>query len=148
MTAHVVHTHTIQLDWPVEQVFPLFTPRGEEAWVDGWRPEYLYEPAGETCRHMIFRTQHDGEETLWACIHWDPAAWTTRYCRIAPASRMGFVDVTCKPIDPRRTRVTISYELTALTPLGEKLLAEMTTTAFRGTIDEWRKKIDTYLANG
>src|SRR3990170_2354548 len=147
MTMHVARVHVIEFDGPVERVLPLFTPEGEEAWADGWAPEYLHPATKKTCRDMVFRTRHGGEETLWACVDWDPANGTTRYVRVTPGSRMGFVKVECRAIDAGRTRATVSYDLTALTDQGKQVLAELTDAAFRDMIDGWQAKISAHLKN-
>jgi hypothetical protein len=65
---HISREHRIVLDGTPEIVFPMFTPEGEELWVEGWAPDYLH-PAGvrATSQDMVFRTRHGGEETLWSC---------------------------------------------------------------------------------
>ena len=60
--------HEIAVDLPVDQAFPLFTPKGEEAWVPGWRPEYLSPPSGETVEEMLFRNGIGEETTIWTCL--------------------------------------------------------------------------------
>lgn len=147
MTMHIARVHTIELAGPVERVFPLFTPAGEESWADDWAPEYLHPATKETCQDMVFRTHHGGEETLWACVQWDPANWTTKYARVTPGSRMGFVRVECRAIDAERTKATVAYELTALTDSGEEILAGLTDAVFRAMIEDWQAKISAHLTS-
>ena len=62
------YIHEIIVDRPVAEAFPLFTPKGEEAWVPGWKPVYISPVSGETCRDMIFVTEKDGETSVWTCL--------------------------------------------------------------------------------
>lgn len=142
---HLERRHDIVLDGPIERVFPLFTPIGETLWVNGWNPEFLHPVSGETCEGTVFRTRHGEEETLWACVDWEPAIHRARYARVTPASRFGFVEVSCREAGPGRTAASITYKFTALTPDGQSYLAGLTEDAFAGMIDGWQRSINAWL---
>lgn len=142
---HLERRHDIVLDGPLDRVFPLFTPIGEKLWVDGWQPEFLHPEDGETSEGMVFRTRHGEEETLWACVDWDPAGHRVRYARVTPASRFGFVEVTCREAGAGRTEASVAYKFTALTPDGQSHLADLTEAAFAGMIDGWKTSINAWL---
>ena len=118
MIAHVERSHAIRLGYPVERVFPLFTPAGEEDWVEGWRPEYLSPAGRETREGMVFRTGADDETTFWSCVLWRPDRHHARYVRVTPASRFGFVDVSCRALADGGAEATVSYAITALNARG------------------------------
>mgnify|MGYP002142650008 CR=1 FL=1 len=42
-------SHEITLALPVEEAFPLFTPKGEERWVPGWRGGCGSRAGGPAC---------------------------------------------------------------------------------------------------
>lgn len=147
MTAtRVERRHTIEIDRPIDRVFPLFTPKGEEAWAPGWAPEYLHPADGEIAEGMVFRTFHDDETTLWGCVLWRPEAHHVRYARVTPTSRFGFVDVVCRAIGPERTEVAVGYDHTALTAAGEAYLADLDETRFAAMIGGWRAEIEASFA--
>lgn len=143
---HVECRHRIVLALPVEVAFPLFTPKGEEAWAPGWAPEYLHPGDGETRDGMVFRTSHGGETTLWGCVDYRPAEHRVRYARVSPETRFAFVEVACRAIGPAATEVEVGYTQTALTPAGEAMLAKTTEAAFAATIDGWKQAIEAALA--
>jgi hypothetical protein len=143
---HVERRHTIEIDHPIDRVFPLFTPKGEEGWAPGWAPEYLHPADGATCEGMVFRTFHDDETTLWGCVLWRPEAHHVRYARVTPSSRFGFVDVACRAIGPDRTEVAVGYDLTALTAAGETFLVDFDEAHFAAMIDGWRTEIEAAFA--
>ena len=142
---HLKRRHSITLDGPIDRVFPLFTPIGETRWVDGWNPEFLHPKNGETSEGMVFRTGAGDEETLWACVEWNPDACRARYARVTPSSRFGFVEVTCRAVSARETQASVAYTFTALTEQGRSDLAGMTETAFTGMIEDWRLRINRWL---
>ena len=142
----VEHRHRIVVALPVEAAFPLFTPKGEEAWAPGWAPEYLHPADGGTCEGMVFRTVHGGETTLWGCVDHRPDEHRIRYVRVTPASRFAFVDIACRALGPDRTEVEVGYAQTALTPPGEAHLAALDAATFAATIDGWRGEIEAATA--
>ncbi|MER9581239.1 hypothetical protein [Mesorhizobium sp. M0276] len=148
MTSHLERSHRVVLSGPIDRVFPLFTPIGETLWVDGWEPEFLYPQSGETQQGMVFRTDHDGESTLWACTDWDPAAHRVRYVRVTPDSRFGFVEVACRVAAGGGTEASIAYTFTALNAAGRSYLSALTPEAFARMIEGWRIRIDAWLLSG
>ena len=112
------YSHEIVVDRPASEAFPLFTPKGEEAWVPGWKPTHVRPASGETCEEMIFTTGEGDEQTFWTCLSWRLDRCHVRYLRLTPASRMAFVDVQCRPEGPERTRVSVGYQIQALMDQG------------------------------
>ena len=126
------HSHEITVDLALTDAMPLFTPKGEEAWVPGWAPVYVKPASGETCKEMLFVTDHDGEKTYWTCMDWQPEEGHVRYLRSTPGSRTGFVDVQCRQIDAGTTAVRVTYELYALTDEGQAYIDATTDDKFAG----------------
>lgn len=130
-------SHEIIVDLPVSQAFPMFMPKGEEAWVPGWEPTYVWPETGETCDEMIFTTGEGNEKTFWICLKWQPEQWHVRYHRLTPTSRVAFVDVRCHPDGEDRTLVRVAYEIQALSDHGRLYLEDMSENGFASMIDEW-----------
>ncbi len=63
-----------------------------------------------------------------------------------PGSRIGTVDVRCEGIAAKRTRVTVTYTLTALSEDGVRYLEELDDAAYRAYIDSWREALEKALA--
>jgi hypothetical protein len=88
-------SHRIVVDAAVDQVFMFFTPPGEELWVDGWKPTYVYPRDGRTESGMVFTTGQGDELTIWTLTDFDREAHRSRYLRCTPASRTSLVEVRC-----------------------------------------------------
>jgi len=144
---HVHREHTITIDAPVDRVFPLLTPAGEELWVSGWEPAYLHPTTGDMTLGMVFTTGTGADATYWSVVHYDPAAHVSRYARVTPASRFGFVDVACTSAGGARTRVTVTYTYTALTEAGNAFIDAFTEASYRAMIEEWRILMGAYLSS-
>jgi hypothetical protein len=61
-------------------------------------------------------------------------------CPLPPpdaGSRVAFVDVRCRPEGEDRTRVSVGYEILALTDHGRAYLEDLSERAFAEMIDQW-----------
>jgi hypothetical protein len=141
MAIRVHSSHSIVVDAPVVQAFMYFTPAGEELWVDGWQPVYVYPPDGATVEGMVFTTGNGDEYTIWTLADFDRAGHCSRYMRCTPASRTSVVEVRCSALDAGRTAVQVSYTLTALNAAGEQVMQGFEGERFTAMIDEWADKI-------
>jgi hypothetical protein len=140
---HVDRSGELTLPLPLGHAFPLFSPEGERAWVPGWDPDYLHPDHPSNAPGTLFRTTHNGEDTLWLVLTYNPTEATARYGRFSPASRVGTVQVYCQADAPDRTRVSISYSLTAITPTGNAVLAALTPERYSAMLRDWQEAIIT-----
>lgn len=138
---HVEHNGEFSLSLPLGHVFPLFSPEGERAWVDGWDPEYLHPTHPSNAPGTVFRTRHDDEETLWLVLEYEPRLAEARYGRFTPGSRLGTVLVNCHEDGPARTRVTVRYSLTGLSPAGDAILRDLTVERYAAMLTGWQAAI-------
>lgn len=138
-------SHEISIPLPVEEAFPLFTPKGEELWVPSWAPAYVSPPDGETGEEMIFMTGSGADLTLWTCLRWQPEIWHVRYQRTTPGSRIAFVDILCRPDGASATRVRVGYTYVPLSAAGRTFIDALSADAHAATIDSWADKIGDYL---
>lgn len=146
MPARIHARHTIQIALAPDDAFALFTPAGEERWVDGWAPLYVHPADGRTEAGMVFETGEGDERTVWMLLDLDAAAHRVRYARVTPASRTGTVEVACTAIGAARTQVTVTYLLTALSEAGATMLEGFEGARFAAMIDGWRTQIERHLA--
>lgn len=135
------YRHDFILDRPVAAAFPLFTPKGEEAWVPGWNPVYFAPKSGETEQDMVFATGEGAEKTWWTCLDWRPEEHRVRYLRLTPDSRCAFVTVACEAHGTASTAVSVDYDIQSLGPAGDAYIATMTDEAFAETIGAWPEMI-------
>ncbi|MEO8480200.1 MAG: SRPBCC family protein, partial [Gemmatimonadota bacterium] len=132
---------TMLLPMPLEEAMECFTPDGEREWLEGWEPEFLFR-SDEDGVDTAFRTTHDGEETLWMVLDMDLEEGSAGYARITPGSRMGTVMIDGEAIDETSCWITVTYELTALSPAGNAVLKAMTPAAYKTMIGEWERAIN------
>lgn len=124
---HVRLTGRIDVPLPPDQAFPLFTPLGERAWADGWDPRFpdaptSDAPSDDSAPGTVFETSAHGERTVWVVVE-RHAPTSITYARVTPDDRAGTVTVELDEADGH-SRVTVTYDLTALRPEAEPELAK------------------------
>jgi hypothetical protein len=139
-------SHRIELPLPLLQCQRLFTPAGEELYIEGWVPQYVYPADGRTEAGMVFTTGSGEQFTLWVLVDFETGPrHVARYSRVMPALRSDFVEVWCEALGAERSAVTVRYTLTALAPAGERSLDDFTAAAFAARIEGWREAIEARL---
>jgi hypothetical protein len=145
----LLRSGVIQLNAPPAVVFPLFTPAGERLWVPGWEPAYLSPASGETQLDMVFRTQHhEYGDAIWSLIARDPERHQVSYLRVAPASHVARVDVSCAEAPQGAAEATVSYTFTGLTEAGNAAIAAYSEPFYAAWLQGWAVAINAALAAG
>ena len=146
MARHLSAQGSLTVAMPVGQCQMLFTPAGEELWIDEWRPIYHHPADGRTQAGMVFTTGTGPDHTLWALVDFErgPRHYA-RYSRVTPALRSGFVEVSCEALAPQSSRVDVRYEMTALTPAGEASLQAYEAEPFSAMLEQWQRMIEARL---
>jgi hypothetical protein len=138
---------SFHLDAPRDKVFPLFTARGEREWAPGWDPVML---SGAEARGSAFQTRnHNGQETTWIVIDYQPSEGRVSYARLAHGSNIGLVDVVCTELMQGGTDVSVAYTLTPLHGGAEAFVNEfLDPRHYARMIDEWHAATSAVLARG
>jgi hypothetical protein len=139
-SVHVVLTGVVDVGTPPGEAFELFTPEGERRWADGWDPIWVQPSVATLTPGAVFRTTDEGEETLWLVVDVDRAAGRVRYVRHTPGSRIGSVEVRCAPMPGGGTAARVTYDVTALSPAGQRYLAEFE-SAYVEMLASWKRDI-------
>jgi hypothetical protein len=143
---HLRRTGTVTVPAALDRAFELFTPLGEKLWVAGWDPVFHHPADGAPRAGGVFTTAPGhGAETIWMVLDWLPEEHRVRYARVTPGSRTGTVEVSCAAADDGTTRVTVTYELTALTSEGDAELATWTEAWYADYLAGWQRQIEEHL---
>jgi hypothetical protein len=142
-TTHVRAQRELVVAAPADIVFRMFTPKGEELWIDAWRPRYVHPQDGTTVHGMVFTTGDGAEHTVWQMIEFDPLGRRSVYARTTPGVRVGTVTVEVDALDPLTSQARIRYEMTALA--DGPVLAPYLDPDFGHLIDGWGTMIHARL---
>ncbi len=134
---------TLRVALPPAEAFRLFTPRGEEDWVPGWRPRFPAPTEDDSAPGTAFETGHGEALTTWLVVARD-RPHRVAYAWITPGERAGLVAVELAAGEDG-TAVTVTYELTALSPAAEPALAEFA-AGYVEYLNSWQQLIEAWLA--
>jgi hypothetical protein len=136
----VTRSAEITVNGPLDKVFALFTPEGETHWIPSWKYTPIFPTSGTTEQDMVFRTD---ERTLWTLAVYDPPQ-RSLYVHASP-EEIARIEVECSAIDRARTRVRITYVITAITEDAQHATAHHQSEAeFRKKMDQWKMWLDEY----
>jgi hypothetical protein len=145
----ITRTASMYLVAPASSVFPLFEPLGEKRWAEGWEPEMIYPPSGETEAGAVFTTSHsDGPQAIWTVTQFDMHAMRIEYLRAVAGSHVAAIAVGCADTHSGTTQADVVYTFTALTEQGNTYVDTFTDVYYREWIASWEKAINHYLRHG
>jgi hypothetical protein len=126
---------------PAEHAFPLFSPRGEEAWVPGWKPEMLHPAGAEWETGLVFRTVHDGQESIWFVRSLDRDAHRVTYDRVDLGMTATTVSVRCEAAGSDTTNVSVTYTFVGITDAGNAFVRAQKRDEFAAKMERWQDAI-------
>jgi len=130
----------LTINGPIDKVFQLFTPEGENLWIPYWKYTPIYPASGDTVRDMVFRTD---EKTLWTLAVYDPPRHSV-YVHTSPDS-LARIEVECSAVDANHTRMKITWVLTAITDQGKLEIEHHHSEAdVPKKMANWKKWLDEY----
>ncbi|UBU18531.1 SRPBCC family protein [Nonomuraea gerenzanensis] len=138
-------TGRVAVALPPGEAFTLFTPRGEELWVTGWRPRFRTRADDDSAPGTVFETGAAGEPTIWVVVAREPGRRVS-YARVTPGSRAGTVTVEVDADGRGGSTVAVTYELTALTPAGQEPLREFA-EGYAGFLRSWEVDLARHLGS-
>lgn len=137
-------TGSFDLDCDTDTAFPFFSPEGEREWVSGWVPKPIYPEQIAFARDTVF---HEGAPgAIWTIIDVDWREHRAEYVRVAPASHSAHIIVKLEPSEAARTRVVVSYTVTAFGD-DQSLLQGFSEHAYTLKMCDWQRWITRCLSS-
>ena len=144
----VSYTKSFEMKYPINELFPLFSPEGEKYWVPGWEYENIMGTT-ELSEDYVFLTRthdHAAKDAVWIVKRYDPASHYVQFYKIEPKEKIGVVTVKCTELGTGRTQVQVTYKYTALSATGENFIAGFNREDYEDFIDEWKTLLLNYLS--
>jgi hypothetical protein len=134
---------TVRLPPGIAVPLSLFTPEGERAWAAGWDPSYPAQAAARDDSEpgTVFQTRHGPHAGTWVVTGREPGR-SIRYARVIADQDAGTVTVTLdrRSDSASEHRVTVSYDLTALSEPGAAHLAQFA-AGYPQFLAHWEQEI-------
>ncbi|MBO0787288.1 MAG: SRPBCC family protein [Actinobacteria bacterium] len=135
-------TGRIQVALPPGEAFRLFTPRGEQDWVNGWHPRFPVPAADDTEPGTVFETSAHGQHTIWLVTDRQPGRRIS-YARVTPGDQAGTVTVIIRAAG-HHSEAEVTYQLTALSGPGRGKLTEFA-GRYSAYLRSWQDAIAAWL---
>lgn len=135
-------TGRIQVPLPPGEAFRLFTPRGEQDWVQGWHPSFPAPAPDDTEPGTVFETSAHGQRTTWLVTSRQPGQRIS-YARVTPGDQAGTVTVTISPAG-HHSEAEVTYQLTALTGPARRKLSEFA-DGYPAYLQSWQDAITAWI---
>lgn len=141
----VSRSGSFDLPCSADEAFPLFSPEGERGWVKGWAPTPVFPDKIEFARDTVFREGRASEEAVWTILDADWQLHRAEYVRLAPDSHTAHIIVKVETIGAARSRVLVSYTVTAFGEHAASLVEGFSEEAYAAKMRNWQKQISAYL---
>lgn len=143
----VSRTGAFDLPCNADSAFPLFSPEGEREWVKGWAPTPVFPDRIEFRRDTVFREGPPDDEAVWTIVDADRKTHRAEYVRVASHSHVGRVVVKIEPLGAERSRVAVTYTITAFGQHPARLIEAFSEKAYAAKMRHWQEQISAYLEN-
>jgi hypothetical protein len=141
----VSRTGTFDLPYAADALFPLFSPEGEREWIKDWNPRPVFPDSIAFRRDTVFTQRDSDEEAVWSILDADWQTHRAEYVRVAPASHTAHIVVKVEAVTAERSRVLVSYTITAFGPGAAALLEPFSEQSYADRMRNWQKQISEYL---
>ena len=138
-------TGGFELPCSAEMAFPFFSPEGERSWAPGWDPRPLFPDKIFFCEDTVFLLGKGAEESIWTIVDVDKERYRAEYIRVAPASHVARIFVNVAPGGDDRSRVSVSYVVTAFGENPSAHLEAFSESAYEDRMLDWQRQISTCL---
>lgn len=126
--------------------FPLFSPEGEREWIKEWNPRPICPDKISFQQDTVFRQGEGDDEAIWTIVDADWKTHRAEYVRVAPASHTAHIVVNVADSGPGRSKVVVSYAITAFGPQADFLLESFSEAAYAAKMRNWERQISECLA--
>ena len=141
----VSRTGSFELPCAADRAFPLFSPEGERDWVKGWDPKPIFPERIAFARDTVFREGKAGEEAVWTIVDADWKMHRAEYVRLAPGSHTARVVVKIESLAGERSKVVVSYTVTAFGEQAQHLLEAFSEKSYLAKMRDWQQEISACL---
>ena len=145
-------TATIAIDADPDNVFALMCPVREYEWEPGWTTNLILSVSGLVEQDCIFTTpggasagsSETSAEAIWVTPFHDPEQRRLTMIKITPGECVTRLDIAVAP-DRGGSTATVSYEHTALSAAGRRIVDDHGAANFEAMMEGWKVSIETCL---
>jgi hypothetical protein len=143
----LVRQATMHLEASPERVFPLLCPVREYDWLPTWEARIVFTASGFAEPGCVFTTTDEhGRESVWTVSRYQ-AGLTIEFVVVVTGLYVTKLDIALRR-DGESTSIDWRRTFTALTPEGERAMAEITEEGFAAHAARLEAQLAHYLETG
>ncbi len=142
----VSRTGSFELPCHPDSALPFFSPEGEREWVKGWNPTPVFPDTIEFRRDTVFREGPPDDEAVWTIVDVNRETHIAEYVRVAPSHAARIV-VRIEALGGERSKVTVTYTITAFGKSPAALIAAFSEEAYAAKMRAWQQQVSACLKN-
>jgi hypothetical protein len=143
--AHVRNRFELTVQAPYEIAAPLFGPLAERSWAgEDWDPQFIYPHPPKDREGAVFSVRHGSHQSIWVNTAFDMKDRHFQYVYFVSDVMVTVIDLRFLPLDSAKTKVSVVYERTALSPEANDHVEKLGSID-RGTGKQWEKAVNDYL---
>jgi len=131
----------------VSSVFPLLCPVREIDWIPDWEPNLVVSDSGLMEKNCLFTENESENEAIWIVTQYEKDKFVDMY-RVLPGVTVSQFSISLDIKNQNSTSACISYEHTALSEAGEKVVDDFTEENFLSFMSHFELAINHYLVTG
>ncbi len=150
----VSRSASFEVNYGIEQVFPMFGAFEERKWAPGWEPRLIYpqtEIIEEGTTFKVSGKNHGHgddygkeDEYLWIVTKLDAQGHLIQYLVSTP-NRFWTITVDCESISKEKTNVEVTYSYIGLNEKGNALNKLSLEEMYKNNLQDWAKAVNSYL---
>ena len=128
--------------------FQLFNAVGEQRWVKGWAPSFIYPVEPAAGEGAVFQTRKNGIGTAtWIQTRHDPERGGASFVYVIPDHCAAMVDVDVTGSGKSQSRASVRYRMTSLSPGADGAVRKFAED-FEDMMTAWEKAIRHHIVEG
>lgn len=131
----------------ISAVFPLLCPVREADWIPDWDPVLVVSDSGFMEKNCLFIENESGNEAIWVVTRYEKDQLVEMY-RVLPGVTVSQFSIKLDKGNENSTNAYISYEHTALSDSGQKVVDEFTEESFLAFMSHFESAVNHYLVTG
>ena len=145
---HIERSGVVPMALPFAEAFPLFNAVGEQRWVAGWDPRYVYPVEACAGEGVVFQTTKTGMGTAtWVQTAHEPSLGTASFVYVIPNHHVAIVNVDVAPDGEDRSRASVRYRMTSLSSDADGFVQAFGET-FEDNMAHWAEAIQRHIVEG
>ena len=148
MNREYTRTSSFDLDFSIDEIFPLLCPKMEEKWIPQWECQVIYSLSGYNEPGAIFKTEKAfGTELIWHTNVYDKETGNIEFTNFAKDKFVFRFIIQVQVLSEKQCRLTFTHVFKPITDEGVELVNTYAAEDFQSRLSGLSRLLDSYLSH-